>query len=99
VTAQGTGGVPGARATIVRSGDRGIVRVSHLPQRPGRVYEVWLVKGGKPVPSALFQVGRDGAGSAGIPAGLDEATRLMVTSEPSTGSLQPTTEPILSIPV
>jgi hypothetical protein len=60
------------------------------------VYEVWLVKAGKPIPSALFQVSRDGKGSAGIPDGLDDATQVMVTSEPGGGSSQPTTQPLLS---
>lgn len=90
---------PGVNATIVRTGDRGILRVSGLSQRAGRIYEVWLVKKEKPVPSALFQVGRDGRGSAGIPAGLDEATQLMVTSESQGGSEEPTTKPLLSAPV
>jgi anti-sigma-K factor RskA len=99
VTAKSTGVVAGVNATIVRSGDRGILRVSGLRQRPGRIYEVWLVKENRPVPSALFQVGRDGAGSAGIPGGLDEATQVMVTSEPSGGSEAPTTKPLLSAPV
>ena len=69
------------------------------PQRRGRVYEVWLLKSGKPVPSGLFQVGRDGSGSAGIPSGLDHATQLMVTSEPPTGSNAPTTKPVLTAPI
>jgi anti-sigma-K factor RskA len=99
VTAQAAAAEPSARGTIVRSGDRAIVRVSGLPQRTGRVYEVWLLKDGKPVPSALFQVRRDGSGSAGIPAGVEGATQIMVTSEPAGGSDQPTTKPVLSAPV
>jgi anti-sigma-K factor RskA len=83
----------------VRTGDRGVLRVSGLSQRSGRIYEVWLVKNRKPVPSALFQVGRDGTGSAGIPTGLDEATQVMVTSEPAGGSAAPTTKPLLSAQV
>jgi anti-sigma factor RsiW len=85
-----------ATGRIVRTGDSGVLRVSNLPQRPGRVYEVWLMKDGKPVPSTLFQVGRDGTGAAGIPNGLDDSTQVLVTSEPSTGSEQPTTKPLLS---
>jgi hypothetical protein len=54
------------------------------------------VKDGKPVPASLFQVARDGTGSAGIPQGLDDATQVMVSSEPGGGSPQPTTEPLLS---
>jgi hypothetical protein len=89
---QGTG-------TIVRTGDSGVLRVSNLPQRPGRVYEVWLLEDGKPVPSTLFQVHSDGTGAAGIPNGLDDSTQVMVTSEPSTGSTEPTQKPVLSAPV
>jgi anti-sigma-K factor RskA len=99
ITAVGTAAAPQTTGTIVRSGDSGVLRVANLPQRRGRIYEVWLVKGGKPLPSALFQVGRDGTGSAGIPDGLDEATQVMVTSEPAGGSDQPTTQPLLSAPV
>lgn len=98
-TVTATASQQGARATIVRSGDRGILRVSGLPQRRGRVYEVWLLKDNKPVPTALFQVARDGTGSAGIPGGLDDATQVMVTSESPGGSDLPTTKPVLSAPV
>jgi anti-sigma factor RsiW len=96
IAASGTPVAPQTTGTLVRSGDVGVLRVSNLPQRRGHIYEVWLVKRGKPVPSALFQVGRDGTGSAGIPNGLDGATQVMVTSEPAGGSEQPTTQPLLS---
>jgi hypothetical protein len=95
IVAQG----PSATGTIVRTGDSGVLRVSNLPQHRGRVYEVWLLKDGKPVPSTLFQVHRDGTGAAGIPDGLDDSTQVMVTSEPSTGSTKPTENPVLSAPV
>ncbi len=96
IAATGTAAAPQTTGTLVRSGDVGVLRVSNLPQRRGRVYEVWLVQGGKPLPSALFQVGRDGKGAAGIPGGLDDSTQVMVTSEPGGGSDQPTTQPLLS---
>jgi anti-sigma-K factor RskA len=91
-----TAEVPKASGTLVRDGDRAILRVSNLPQRRGRVYEVWLVQRGNPVPSALFQVDRNGSGSAAIPNGLDRSTQVMVSSEPAGGSDQPTTMPVLS---
>jgi hypothetical protein len=94
IAAQGQG-----TGTIVRTGDSGVLRVSNLPQRPGRVYEVWLLQDGKPVPSTLFQVHSDGTGAAGIPDGLDDSTQVLVTSEPSTGSTKPTQKPVLSAPV
>jgi anti-sigma-K factor RskA len=96
IAATGTPAAPRTTGTLVRSGDVGVLRVSNLPQRRNRVYEVWLVKRGKPLPSTLFQVGKDGTGAAGIPDGLDGSTQVMVTSEPPDGSLQPTTQPVLS---
>ena len=99
IAVTGTTTAPQTAGTIVRSGDVGVLRVSNLPQRRNRVYEVWLVQDGKPVPSGLFQVGVDGTGAAGIPRGLDDSTQVMVTSEPSTGSEQPTTQPVMSAPV
>jgi hypothetical protein len=96
IAATGTAAAPQTTGTLVRSGDTGVLRVANLPQRRGRVYEVWLVQKGKPVPSTLFQVRRDGTGAAGIPSGLDDSTQVMVTSEPPGGSEQPTTQPVLS---
>jgi hypothetical protein len=96
IAATGTAAAPQTTGTLLRSGDVGVLRVSNLPQRRDRVYEVWLVKNGKPLPSTLFQVGKSGSGAAGIPSGLDDSTQVMVTSEPLGGSTQPTTQPVLS---
>jgi anti-sigma-K factor RskA len=96
IAATGTPAAPQTTGTLVRSGDVGVLRVSNLPQRQGRVYEVWLVQNGKPVPSTLFQVAGDGTGAAGLPGGRDDSTQVMVTSEPAGGSRQPTTQPLLS---
>jgi hypothetical protein len=94
----GTPTAPTASGTLVRNGDRAVLQVSNLPQRRGRVYEVWLVRKGqpKPIPSTLFQVGRNGGGSAGVPYGLDTAEQVLVSSEPAGGSTQPTSTPVLS---
>jgi anti-sigma-K factor RskA len=97
IAVTGTPAAPRSAGTLVRSGDSGVLRVTNLPQRRNRVYEVWLVQKGKPVPSTLFQVGKDGTGAAGIPGGLDDSTQVMVTSEPAGGSDQPTTKPLLSV--
>jgi anti-sigma-K factor RskA len=88
-----------AKGTLERTGDSAVLRVSNLPQQRDRVYEVWLLQDGKPVPSALFEVSPNGTGSAGIPHGLDRSTQVMVTSEPSEGSTKPTSTPVLSAPV
>jgi hypothetical protein len=96
IAVQASRSLPGASASIVRDGDRGILRVSMLPQRAGRVYEIWLAQGdAPPKPSTLFQVHKDGSGAAGIPSGLDHADQVMVTSEPARGSSAPTSLPVL----
>ena len=69
VTAQGQA-PPGATAIVERTGDRGILRVSGLPQRTDGIYEVWIERDGQVVPSTLFQVHRNGTGAAAIPDGL-----------------------------
>jgi anti-sigma-K factor RskA len=98
IAIRGTDAAPLASGTLVRDGDRAVLQVSNLPQRRGRIYEVWLVKRSQalPVPSTLFQVGKNGGGSAGVPYGLDTAKQVMISSEPAGGSTQPTTEPVLS---
>jgi anti-sigma-K factor RskA len=97
IAVQGTPAARLATGTLVRDGDRAILRVSNLPQQRGRIYEVWIVKKGdsKPIPSTLFQVGRNGGGSAGVPYGLDNAAQVLVSSEPAGGSTQPTSQPVM----
>jgi len=85
----------GVAASVERTGDQGILRVSGLPQRTDGIYEVWIARDGKVEPSTLFQVNRDGDGAAAIPRGLDGADQVMVTLEPRRGSVQPTRAPII----
>jgi anti-sigma-K factor RskA len=86
---------PGARVTLERDGDRGILRVSGLPQHRNRIYEVWLARGGEVRPAGLFQVDRRGRGAAAIPDGLSDADQVMVSLEPPGGSAQPTSDPLV----
>ena len=55
-TVTATGQAPrGATAVVERDGDKGILRVSGLPQRTNGIYEVWIAR--RPgAPSTLFQV-------------------------------------------
>ena len=95
VQAQVDPSVSGARATLERDGDKGILRVSGLPQHQNRIYEVWLARGKEVRPAGLFQVDRSGQGAAAIPTGLDEADQVMVSLEPAAGSAQPTSDPLV----
>jgi anti-sigma-K factor RskA len=97
VTATAKSTVPGVRASVERTGDEGMLRVSGLPQRPGHIYEVWVARAGAaPEPAGLFQVNRDGTGAAAIPRGLDKADQVMVTLEPAGGSTKPTRKPLIA---
>lgn len=92
---------PMGRASLVVSGDRakgGLLRVQGMPQPgPNRVYEVWVHRGGSFVPAgALFDVGKDGTGSAAIPSDLKGVDAVAVTREPQGGTSQPSEQPVMS---
>ena len=83
----------GAHAELEVDGDRGRLVSSRLPAPPaGRVYQVWVDRGG-PAPeptSALFSTRRDGSASVDVPGSLDGVRQVMVTDEPTGGSPKPT---------
>ena len=79
-------------ATLEVEDGHGRLVASDLPAPPsGRVYQVWLDKGGKaPEPTnALFSTSRDGSASVDVPGSLDGVKRVMVTDEPPNGSESP----------
>jgi hypothetical protein len=83
----------GTHAELEVDGDRGRLVSSRLPAPPaGRVYQVWVDRGGAaPEPtSALFSTRRDGSASVDIPGLLDGVLEVMVTDEPPGGSSKPT---------
>ena len=89
----------GARATLeVEDGHARIVG-AHLPAPPaGRVYQVWLDRGGpSPEPtSALFSTRTDGSASVDVPGSLDGVRAVMVTDEPGGGSEKPSGKLLLT---
>ena len=89
----------GGRATLEVEDGHGRLVASKLPAPPeGRVYQVWLDKGGKvPEPTnALFSTRTDGSASVDVPGSLDGVRRVMVTDEPQGGSSEPTGKLLLS---
>jgi hypothetical protein len=95
ITAQVSGG---GKATLEVDDGHGRLVASDLPAPPsGRVYQVWLDKGGKaPEPTnALFST-RDGAASVDVPGSLDGVKRVMVTDEPPGGSDTPSGKLLLT---
>ena len=92
----------GARATVSITGDHAKLTVSGMPNPPaGHVYQVWLQRdGGRPRPTdALFMVNRSGSGHVEVPGSVAGIDTIMVTSEPSGGSLQPTSKPVITAAV
>ena len=88
----------GVTASLVRDGDNGTLELTGLAQLPAsRVYQAWVQRDQRVVPSSLFAARADGTASAAIPRGLDGADRVMVTREPRGGSKQPTGRPLVSI--
>ena len=91
---------PGATARVRVSADSAKLEVSGLPQPPpGRVYQVWLHRGGArtpPLPTdALFSVSHDGHASVDVPGDLHGVDAVLVTDEPLGGSRRPTRAPVI----
>lgn len=107
------GGAPSSRvlqARVVRSTGTAQVLISdgraelivrHLPPPPaGRIYEVWLTRSNGPrVPTrALFSVNASGAADVGVPGQLRNVSEILVTQEPTGGSVVPTHPPLIIAP-
>ncbi|HEY8582435.1 MAG TPA: anti-sigma factor [Capillimicrobium sp.] len=94
VTALGPGG--GTHGELLQSGRHAEIRVDGVPSPPpGRVYQVWIVRDGKPAPDAVFTVDRDGDGSVVLEGDLSGAEQVLITNEPEGGSRRPTSDPTL----
>ncbi|MEA2449670.1 MAG: hypothetical protein QOG63_1602 [Thermoleophilaceae bacterium] len=88
------------QATLDISNGGAALRVSGMPQPPaGRVYQVWLDRGGKIEPGPLFTVDRNGNGVGAVPGNLKGVDRVMVTRESRQGALQPTEAPVVTVKV
>lgn len=85
-------------ATLERSGDSGTLELTGLKQvRMGHVYQAWVQRGSRIMPSSLFEARGNGTASTAIPHQLDGARAVMVTVEPRGGSMHPSSSPIVSI--
>jgi anti-sigma-K factor RskA len=93
----------GGRAAVVVSDSRqqaAFVGAGLAAPSSGHVYELWFIgSDGKAVPAGTFDPGPDGNAAVlmqGDPAG---AAVVGVTVEPEGGSAQPTTKPIVVVPI
>lgn len=88
----------GSASVRVGAGTPDLV-VRRMPTPPaGKVYEVWVTRGGRPVAtSALFDVNRAGAATIAVPASLRGASAVLVTAERRGGSRHPTSAPVIDV--
>jgi anti-sigma-K factor RskA len=92
----------GGLATVVLAADRHELAVvtTGLPALPaGKVYQLWLI--GKPTitSAGLLPPAKDGQTPAVLATGVVKGDTLGLTVEPAGGSAQPTTKPILALPL
>ena len=95
-----TGHSPGVTAQMVREGETGTLRLANLHQLPaGKVLQAWVQRGKRVVSAkALFVPNSDGTATATID-NMQGVNTVMVTAEPRGGSIQPTSAPIVAVPI
>lgn len=100
ISAQIATSIQGAHAALYQIDNRSNLVVTGMPQPAlGKIYEVWLNRGGaSPQPTdALFGVTNRGSGSVAVPDNLHGVKEVMITSEPLGGSSHPTSPPLIRI--
>jgi anti-sigma-K factor RskA len=90
-----------AGAMLKIDGDQATLVADDLPAPPeGRVYEVWVQKGGKVEPTdALFVPRSDGSAEAAVPGDASQFEKVMVSDEPPGGSDAPTGDVLMQADV
>ncbi len=92
----------GGTAIVVLSAERHELAVvtSGLPALPpGKVYQLWLIGKTKIVSAGLLPQARSGQTPAVLATGVVKGDALGLTVEPASGSSQPTTKPIVALPL
>lgn len=91
-------GDPAARGRFFVSPSKGVVFIAaHLPKLDaGRTFEMWVIPAnGKPIPAGTFNALDDSTAVHTRFGPLQDATAMAISVEPSGGSQQPTTTPII----
>jgi hypothetical protein len=77
-----------------------VVATSGLPALPaGKVYQLWLIGPVKIVSAGLLPTAQAGVTTPVVATGIVKGDKLGLTVEPVPGSKQPTTTPILALPL
>ena len=92
----------GGVATVVLAAARRqlVVVTNGLPALPaGKVYQLWLIGKTKIVSAGLLPAATSGRTAPVLASGVVRGDALGLTVEPAPGSAQPTTKPILALPL
>jgi hypothetical protein len=92
----------GGVATVVLAAARHqlVVVTNGLPALPaGKVYQLWLISKAKTVSAGLLPPAEAGRTRPVLASGVVKGDTLGLTVEPAPGSAQPTTKPILALPL
>ncbi len=82
-----------ATAVVFREADRAVLLVAGMPDAPAdHGYQLWLIEGEDVRPAGMLD---DREGAVVMVDGLDGADGIGVTVEPTGGSDQPTTDPVM----
>ena len=77
-----------------------IVATSGLPALPsGQVYQLWLIGPVRIVSAGLLPAAKSGVTPPVLATGIVKGDKLGLTVEPAPGTAQPTTKPILALPL
>lgn len=96
ISAEGTD----ARLFVSADREAGVLLASGLQDLPDELtYELWLIGADGAVPAGLFDVGEDGRVAQVLTGSMDDVIAVGVTVEPAGGSPEPTTDPIILVPI
>jgi len=87
-----------ATVTVSRSANQMEFLSSGLSMHKGRTYQLWLIGPTGPRSAGIFSTD-NGKHAPRLFTGPGDATVLAVTEEPAGGSAQPTTQPIIKVPL
>ena len=77
-----------------------VMATSGLPALPeGQVYQLWLIGKARTVSAGLLPTARSGVTTPVVATGIVKGDKLGLTVEPAPGTTQPTTTPILALPL
>ena len=89
-------GDSGAAAELVPRSQGAVMAVAGLPEAPGsHVYQLWYMDDGKPVSVGTFET-RDSVVVMEVAENFDGYEDAAITVEPSGGSRQPTSDPVIA---